>query len=513
MIIDRTWNRFEKKLVISYLDKNGNRAFWQKYFHHIKTYEYDKEGEFTTWNGRKCRSVYKDTTNYTPNEFDILDIIYELPEEQKKEIQALRWPRLYFADIETEVSDEFPDPEKAEQRIQLISLVGPDMSVIVFGLKKMSEEKINSLKEQYLDWLHNNEFAHNLILSKKYNPRVFYVSFDTEKDLLTHWFTKIMPKIAFLAGWNFYRFDWQYMINRLINLFGKAQATNIVKAASPTKSLSKISWSDQGDTTKHSIMSPEHCAIFDYMELIKSYEFSLRPYESYSLDWVGSHGINAHKVKYEGSFKQLYENDYDLFVFYNAIDSALGELLHYRFKCIQTPCASGSVTNVPVMKAMGQVALTTANLYKRFYEDKKKVVYEPDAIDRTKIPYEGAFCGCVPGLYEYNVCDDFASLYPSQIITCSLSPETIVENKVGPDSLGRYTIIPWTEDELEKFRQDPNYFVTVMGTVYDLNGNPAFPRLQADQKALRNKYKYIGWKIDGELLPALDKLIKEKESA
>ena len=49
MILDRTWNKKEQKLVISYIDKLGNRQFFQKYIHHIKSYEYDSQGEYTTW--------------------------------------------------------------------------------------------------------------------------------------------------------------------------------------------------------------------------------------------------------------------------------------------------------------------------------------------------------------------------------------------------------------------------------------------------------------------------------
>ena len=41
MILDRSWNKRERKLVISYIDKGGRRQFYQKFFHHIKTYEYD----------------------------------------------------------------------------------------------------------------------------------------------------------------------------------------------------------------------------------------------------------------------------------------------------------------------------------------------------------------------------------------------------------------------------------------------------------------------------------------
>ena len=81
--------------MISYVDKDGNRKFYQKYLHHIKTYEYDENGEFETWNGRRCNKVFKDTTVYTPNEFDILEYLYELPEELNKEFHAQYFPKLY----------------------------------------------------------------------------------------------------------------------------------------------------------------------------------------------------------------------------------------------------------------------------------------------------------------------------------------------------------------------------------------------------------------------------------
>ena len=41
MILERTWNKKDKKLTVSYIDKDGNRKFFQKFMHHIKTYEYD----------------------------------------------------------------------------------------------------------------------------------------------------------------------------------------------------------------------------------------------------------------------------------------------------------------------------------------------------------------------------------------------------------------------------------------------------------------------------------------
>jgi hypothetical protein len=182
-----------------------------------------------------------------------------------------------------------------------------------------------------------------------------------------------------------------------------------------------------------------------------------------------------------------------------------------RLKPFESPCSVSSITFVPVLKAFGQVALTTANVFNEFYQDNKHVVWNYDSIERYKVNYEGAFCGCVPGRYSWNVCDDFASLYPSQVQTCNFSFENFVTPLTEPDSLGRVIPRSWTQQELEQFKQDPNYFVSIMGNVYKNDKDYAFKRMQRNIKKKRDKYKYTGQRIESELIHEVDRLIKEKE--
>lgn len=513
MIIDRSWNKKDQKLIISYVDKQGNRQFFQKYLHHIKTYEYDKEGELETWNGRKCRVVYKDTSNYSPNEFDILEFMYELDPEMRNLLHANYFPKLYTFDIETEVSNDFPDPEIAAQKVTAISIVGPDLSCIVYGLHELSEEQVDVFKQRYLSWIEENQFARTLKENRGFQPKVFYQFFPTEEEMLKRFFTMIIPKISCLAGWNSYNFDWRYLVNRIMRLFGQGEAYHMLRKASPTGELTQVSWEEQNGL-HYRISAPMHSQILDYMQLVKDYDYSLRPYESYSLDWVGGRAVNAHKIKYEGTLQQLYERDPEWYYFYNAVDSLIVMLIHYKLKCLESVCAVSAVTLVPLFKAMGQVALTTANVFNEFYLDKKHVVWDYDAIERYKIPYEGAFCGCVPGRYEWNVCDDFASLYPSQVQTCNFSFENFLDPPTdGPDSLGRYTPRNWTEEELKTYRNNPDYFVSVNGNVYKNDKDYAFKKMQRRVKKLRDKYKYTGQDIDSQLMVEIDRLIAEKENA
>ena len=233
-------------------------------------------------------------------------------------------------------------------------------------------------------------------------------------------------------------------------------------------------------------------------------------------------------------------------------------LIRNRLKCIESPCAVASLTLVPILKAFGQVALTTANIFNEFYLDNKHVVYKRS--NNVKVPYEGAFTACIPGRAIWTVCSDYSSLYPKTVISTNLSFENIVDKWTEPDKYGRREKIPWTDEELDKFKADPNYFVSEQITIFKKAGknwNAMFKESEPDafgqrkripwtceeaktyknkdnylvadfhtvfkndkdyafrkmmQKLLdgRSMYKYTGNDIEGQLLPYIDDLIKEK---
>ena len=99
------------------------------------------------------------------------------------------------------------------------------------------------------------------------------------------------------------------------------------------------------------------------MEIVKPYDYILRPYESYSLDWVGEYAVKANKIKYDGTLNDLYEKDIEWYYFYNAIDSLIGLLIHYKLKSLESPCAVSSFTLLSLLNSFEQVALTTANVF------------------------------------------------------------------------------------------------------------------------------------------------------
>ena len=71
-------------------------------------------------------------------------------------------------------------------------------------------------------------------------------------------------------------------------------------------------------------------------------------------------------------------------------------------------------------------------------------------------------------------------------------------------------IVPWDPEELEAFKKDPNYFVSIENNVYKNDKDYAFKRVMIKLKQGRAVYKYGGQKIDSELLTEIDRMIKEK---
>ena len=150
------------------------------------------------------------------------------------------------------------------------------MSCIVYGLTDMDESQQSLFRKRYLDWIDNNPFAKNI--QKNNTPKVLYRKFESEEKMLEHFFTVVVPKTPILAGWNAYRFDWQYLTNRVIKLFGKGYAYNIFRKSSPIGQIKKISWKEQ-DGTSYRVPAPCHSEIIDYMEIVKQYDYILRPYK------------------------------------------------------------------------------------------------------------------------------------------------------------------------------------------------------------------------------------------
>ncbi len=490
MILDIDYSKYNHKLTISYVNERGNKSFLETNTSRFKTYFFDEEGEFENWDGRKCSLKYTDQ----PSKFDIKTCINEMSQERQDLIMQKKFPNLYTFDIETEYNpEEKADPQSAKFPITTISICSPSMTTVVLGTKDIgSEEEINKRYKEYLGGV-------KFFKDSKLSAEFVYKKFDSEGDMLLYFLKNIVAKCTVLAGWNIWGFDWQYIQNRLEKFYPEISIRN----ASPvfrTKNKNVHGFFNKDEVVRLQI--PQHTMLVDMMDVIADHDRVVLPMkESMSLDWISKESIGARKVHYDGSLKDLYEKDYDTYVLYNAIDSALVQLIDKHFKTMQLIYVYSNITKLPIDQCLGKIAVAEALFFEEFYNDGKKVVWEKKHItDRGKL--QGAYVKLpIAGRYNYAMCFDFAGLYPSQVITCNLS----VENYMYPEG------DEWTEEELDNYRKDPNYFVSINNHVYKNDKDYAFKKIQLMLRANRNKTKYLAKDLAAQVIPQLEDVLANKK--
>jgi DNA polymerase elongation subunit (family B) len=223
--------------------------------------------------------------------------------------------------------------------------------------------------------------------------------------MLYVFFNKYIPQMPLLTGWNFTNFDWQYLVNRCKRL-------NIdPSVASPSKKF----------VGKEGI--PQHRPVVDYMMIYKKWDNKVDVKESSKLDYVADQVLKLTKIKYNGTLKDLYEKDFKKYVFYNIVDTLLVMYIDKEISVMGTYLSLANISRVELLGAFSPIRMTETLLVREFY-DRNRILVRKGEFEEGKT-YEGAFVkDPVPGLYEWVVTYDFASLYPTTMRQFNISPET-----------------------------------------------------------------------------------------
>lgn len=438
----------ENQVIISYFDKEGRIK--------IKDYRLDncpnwkvcsdsdprRDPEFKNWNGR---SVKKQNSPRF-NKFSIYEFIDTLPEDEKAEITALNFPKIQSIDIETEVIDSFPVPEIARERITTIAIATEANATIVLGWKPISKEQEKTIFDKHREYL------------KEYGEWNFkYICFEDEYNMMYTFINKFIPNFSLMIGWNFIGFDWKYIYNRCKKIGID------VSRCSPSK---KIYGKDN---------IPTHVGIIDYLDVYRRWDRTVAIKENNTLDFVGNAVLGVTKLKYEGTLQELYENDYDKYVLYNAIDAAIVCLIHKKLKTINAILTMSCLCNLSIYRASSAVNLTEALLWKGYYD--RKLVIADERGDSVRGVYEGAYVKEPEvGIFRAATCYDYASLYPSVMRQYNVSPESFITKTQDPATL-------------EKYRNDENYIVSVTGAIYDNKDTSVLKEILTDLYTKRKKFK------------------------
>lgn len=496
MLVDTQYLTNSRKLVISYVNKSGDIKL--KYYDWDNPMKYiiceeddpDKHPKYKSWDGKCVKLV--EVTN--PDRYSVYEFLDSLPEKEKEEIFEYNLPKIYFVDIETEIIDGFPDAETAPTRVLSISIVYDD-KIILLGLKDMPEDMQERIKNN------TNEYF------KKFNTeyKFKYVKYDDEFDMMYAFFYKMVPKMPVVTGWNFVNYDWVYLVNRSRqlkkNVNGKEYTINPA-ISSLTRRLNKVWMSNEE--------MPAHRMIFDYMQLYEICDTSIKVKESSSLDYVSNKLVGVEKIKYNGSLQKLYDEDFETFMYYNAVDSVLVQKIHESRNYISIIYGISSLAQIKIVdvisnmnNALGSLAITEGVLRNRFREQDNIVLFRSEKSNQQNVGIAGGWVKePVVGMNRWCAIYDFSSLYPHVQMQWYISPENFVgiQDSKNPDFC----------DNGQRINKE-EHVVCVNGVVFRKRNSPVIQMLN-DVFTDRKKNKKIMMAKKEELKKVQDEIAElEKE--
>lgn len=484
MILDYNYSKQKRQLSFSYINERGGKSILKYNVNRFKSFCPDPNGQFINWDGQRLTQKMTDRPEWT----EFKTFIEELPPSDKKLLLSKIKPRLYTFDIEVKVDPkEFPEPGEAKFPILTISIVNENLDAIVLGIKQL-DDPTNKLQSRYEEWLSTSEFYKKLNLPK---PKVSYIYFETEEELLRYFLKNIVAKCPVMAGWNSLGFDWYYIQQR-VKLYYPNISFNSCSIDWTMKCKNITSF--KGDKIK--LIMPNHTLVLDMMDVIGTFDMAVMPIkENLSLNYIATESIGMGKIQYEGDLQSLYENDYPTYVFYNLIDSVLVQLIDKRFKTLNILYTQSLICRNDISTAFSKIKIAESMFFNHFFENGIKVM-PSEKFTGERGTLVGAYVRqTTPGKHMFVCCNDFSALYPSTGRVTNIS----FENYLGGTADGTFT-----ESDLEKYRQDPNYFVSITGCVYKNDRDYALKLVWTNLAKLRNSTKYLAKRIAASVLKDLN---------
>ena len=429
------------RIILFGFDKSGNRkTFICPHKSHVKynvKYKTDEKDIYGNYVATKYFNSKYERDNYVKNANSLSiveclkpenEFLHKLFDENVLDDDFNKQKlRIHYLDIETEISETFMRPAVAGNRINMVTIYDNET------------EKFYTWSLEHADI----DFKEDPLCNYPKDKFVLFEFNNNEEKMLEHfldWYEDNYPDVSY--GWNVRGYDWPYIVRRIENVLGKEQA----KRLSP---VSRYWIKDVNHDNKRADVAAEieveinGLFIADGLVLYRD-KFNV-PGQSldggYSLDNVGEHEELGQKIKYDGSLKDLYLQDWQKFYEYNVRDVDLCKKVDDKCKMISLArqMTSFGLTGYGAIYSsisylIGSVlAFSKMQMGGRVF---KSYLAEKQHFDS----FEGAFVfPTVAGVYKGGVGTiDFASLYPSNIRAINASPETYVgkvlvylKNEVG----------------------------------------------------------------------------------
>ena len=382
-------------------------------------------------------------------------------------------------DIEVQSDHGFPDPKFASYPVTAITI-------------KSNKD------EAYYVWALGPWDDYKSEVKMGPNEHVHYVRCFSEKDLLDkfidHWQVNY-PDVV--TGWNSTLFDWNYLINRFINVFndgipkkfwnGKKrqyedyQISKRALKLSPWKEISKAVKDFGGET--HPWYDTQGIELIDYLPVFKKYAYTYGTQESYKLDNIANVVLGERKLDYSeyGSLNVLYKENHQKFVDYNIRDVQVVQRIEEKLGLL-TLCfevAYKGLTNY--RDSFGSVVVWDSIIYNDLRS--KKIACPPRKKSTKERQIEGAHVkDPIIGMHEWVMSFDLNSLYPHIIMQYNMSPETIIPTKIEDVDVDGLI-----EDKDYKMPNDTCMAAT--GQCFSITKPGIIPRLIAELYADRSSIK------------------------
>ena len=507
MLVDWDYLSNSKKLVVSYVDKSGEIKL--KYFDWENPMKYEscsdddlqKNPKYKSWDGKSVKQVEVSR----PDRYAIYEFLDSLPQKEKDTIFEFNLPKIFFIDIETEIVDGFPSAsdildadgnvkkEGASTQVLSISIVYDD-KIILLGLKDMPVDMQDRIR------INTNKYFEKFGSDYKFK----YVKYEDEFDMLYAFFNVMTPKMPVMTGWNFLDYDWKFLVNRSRKLSKHINGKTIYidpKVSSPLKKMDKM-WGTDYEV-------PKHRMIFDYMQLYEICDTSIKVKESSSLDFVSSKLVGVEKIKYTGSLQKLYEDDFETFMYYNAVDSVLVQKIHESRNYISIIYAISSLSQIKIVDVVSQMngalaslAITEGVLRNRFRKMDNIVLFKDEKRSSGESTISGGWVkDPVVGMNQWVCVYDFASLYPTTMDQFFIAPENFLGVQ-NPNNKG------FCDNGIEITDE---HVVCVNGVVFKKRVSPTINMIQEVYKDRKFNKKLMMKKKD-ELKEVMDEIKMLEES-
>ena len=253
-----------------------------------------------------------------------------------------------------------------------------------------------------------------------------FMKFDTEEALLRRFKQIWMNDYPdMVTGWNVEYFDIQYIITRMMNLFGEEW----VKDLSPWRSLRQQQREFFGKMQSTYIISG--ITVVDYMDAFKKFGYKYGPQESYKLDHIAYVVLGEKKLDYSeyGNLTNLYEQNPQLYLDYNLKDTWLIQRFEDETALLSLVMTVAYGGGVNYSDAFGTVGIWETTLYRRLIKEGRVPPLKGGPGARAGELVGGFVKDPKVGMHPWVVSFDLNSLYPHLMLQYNMSPETYLEDE------------------------------------------------------------------------------------